>query len=167
MAPHLSLLLSLAAGILGRGGDSEDAVQETLLRLFKKIPPVKDAREMRAYLCRLTINEARRIRVTRWFRLSRSAEPLTDAVVPFDASVDQERATHYARLVDAVASLVDRLTPRERQVFLLRAFEDLDYEEIAGILKVRPVTCRRLYQLARERMTDLLREAGIRMEFPG
>lgn len=151
--------------MLGQRADAEDAAQEALTRFFKKIPELGSSGEARAYLCRLALNEARRIRAGRWFRVGRSATELQDDLTGDDPSPEQE--AHFTDVYRKVESLVPRLSRRERQVFLLRAFEDLGYDEIASILKVSQVTVRRQFSLARQRMVRLLRdEMGIELEFP-
>lgn len=165
IAPHQGVMLSLAQGILSSRVEAEDAHQEALLRFARKIPAVASARELRAYLCRLAINEARRARMSRWLRLA----PARAAELPEVASSapSPERHAHYVQIHERVTALVPRLTRRERQVFLLRAFDDLDYPEIATLLGIGEVTARRLFSLARQRMERLLRdEHGVEVGFP-
>jgi RNA polymerase sigma-70 factor (ECF subfamily) len=144
------LLLSIAYRMLGSVADAEDLVQETYLR-WQEAP--EDVRSPRAYLTtivtRLAINHLRSARVQRetyvgtWL-----PEPLmTEQVADPLSSVELAESLSMAFLV-----LLERLTPVERAVFLLREVFDFEYSEIGQIVDKTETNCRQLFARARRQI---------------
>jgi RNA polymerase sigma-70 factor, ECF subfamily len=144
------LLFSIAYRILGSVTEAEDAVQETWLRFESSPTPVKSAKAfLSAVVTRLSIDVLRSARVQReeyigeWF-----PEPLlTD---PYE---DPERSAELADSVSMAALLLlERLSPLERAVFVLRDVFAYDFEEIASVVGRSEAACRKLAERARRHM---------------
>ena len=144
------LLFSIAYRMLGSVSEAEDAVQETWLHYLTS--PTQ-ARSVKAFLSavvtRISIDVLRSARVRReeyvgqWF-----PEPLlTD---PFD---DPERSAELADSVSMAALLLlERLSPLERAVFVLRDVFGFGYPEIASFVSRSETACRQLVVRARRHM---------------
>ncbi|MDG4820855.1 RNA polymerase sigma-70 factor [Asanoa sp. WMMD1127] len=144
------LLFSIAYRILGSVGEAEDAVQETWLRYANApTPPASPKAFLSAVVTRIAIDVLRSARVRReayvgpWF-----PEPLlTD---PYE---DPERAAELADSVSMAALLLlERLTPLERAVFVLREVFAFDFGEIAAAVGRSEAACRQLAVRARRHM---------------
>ncbi|MFJ3665298.1 RNA polymerase sigma-70 factor [Streptomyces sp. NPDC090106] len=144
------LLFSIAYRILGSVSEAEDAVQETWLR-YDATPTV--ARSPRAFLSttvtRISVDVLRSARVRReayvgpWF-----PEPLLD-----DPYADPARAAELADSVSMAALvLLERLSPLERAVFVLRQVFDFGFPEIAEAIDRSEAACRQLLVRARRHM---------------
>lgn len=145
-------LLGLGYRLLGSMWDAEDVVQEAYLRWTRT--DRSQVREARAFLItvvsRLALDQLRSARVTReaypgpWL-----PEPVdADTFGPAD-SAELRDTLSYATL-----HLMERLSPPERAVFVLREAFDLPYEEIGRILGKPAGTCRQLHRRAAQRMAD-------------
>ncbi|WP_078862372.1 RNA polymerase sigma-70 factor [Streptomyces sp. NRRL F-5123] len=144
------LLFSIAYRILGSVSEAEDAVQEAWLR--DRASPVRpDA--PRAYLSavvtRIAIDVLRSARVRReeyvgpWF-----PEPLLA-----DPYEDPERSAELADSVSMAALLLlERLSPLERAVFVLREVFGFRFPEIAAAVGRSEAACRQLAVRARRHM---------------
>ena len=143
------LLFSIAYRMLGSVMDAEDLVQEAYLRWQEK--PEAEVRSPRAYLAtivtRLAINQLRSARRRRetyvgpWL-----PEPLvTDTAPDPPEPVELAESLSMAFLV-----LLERLTPIERAVFLLREVFDFEYDEIARIVDKSEANCRQLMTRAKK-----------------
>jgi len=150
---HRSLLFSIAYRMLGTVADAEDMVQETFLR-WQNVP-VAEVQSPRALLVtiisRLCINHLQSARLQReeyfgqWL-----PEPLvTDSSADPSATLTMDESLSMGFLV-----LLERLTPIERAVFLLREVFDYKYREIAKITSLSEANCRQILRRARRRITE-------------
>jgi RNA polymerase sigma-70 factor, ECF subfamily len=147
------LLFSRAKRMLGNAADAEDVVQEAYLRLAG-VPPDR-VRSRRSYLCtvvtRLCVDQLRAARVRRDYAAARGAEPV-DAARAGDALdaviLAESLATGFRRLLE-------RLTPAERVVFLLREVFAFGYPEVARVVERSEVSCRQLASRARARLAEV------------
>jgi RNA polymerase sigma-70 factor (TIGR02957 family) len=144
------LLFSIAYRVLGSVGEAEDAVQETWLR-YEATPT--EPRSVKAYLSttvtRIAIDVLRSARVRReqyvgdWL-----PEPLLD-----DPYEDPARAAELADSVSTAALLLlERLSPAERAVFVLRDVFDFGFPEVASAVGRSEQACRQLASRARRHM---------------
>ena len=144
------MLFAIAYRILGSVGEAEDAVQETWVR-FQTTPtePRSTKSFLSAVVTRIAIDVLRSARVRResyvgnWF-----PEPLVED--PYD---DPERA---AELADSVSMasllLLERLSPLERAVFVLRDVFAFEFRDIAAAVGRSEDACRQLAVRARRHM---------------
>ncbi len=141
------LLFSIAYRILGSVSEAEDAVQETWLRYESSPTQPRSAKAfLSAAVTRISIDVLRSARVRReeyvgqWF-----PEPLhTD---PYE---DPERSAELADSVSMAALLLlERLTPLERAVFVLREVFGFGFRQIAPAVGRSEAACRQLAVRAR------------------
>ncbi|GHI02109.1 RNA polymerase subunit sigma-24 [Streptomyces cellostaticus] len=144
------LLFSIAYRILGSVSEAEDAVQETWLRYELSATRPASARAfLSAVVTRVSVDVLRSARVRReeyvgpWF-----PEPLlTD---PY------EDPAHSAELADSLSMaallLLERLSPLERAVFVLREVFAFGFPEIASAVGRSQAACRQLAARARRHM---------------
>ncbi|GAA5040288.1 RNA polymerase sigma-70 factor (ECF subfamily) [Thermocatellispora tengchongensis] len=146
------LLFSIAYRILGSVEDAEDAVQETWLRYANsETEPVSVQAYLSRVVTRVAIDVLRSARVRReayigeWF-----PEPLLDD--PYD---DPERSAELADSVSMTALLMlERLSPLERAVFVLRDVFAFEFAEIAAAVGRSEAACRQLAVRARRHMNE-------------
>ena len=144
------LLFAIAYGILGSVAEAEDAVQESWLR-YESSPtqPTSTKAFLSAVVTRISIDVLRSARVRRetyvgpWF-----PEPLlTD---PYE---DPVRSAELAdSLSMAALLLLERLSPLERAVFVLREVFGFGFPEIATAVGRSEAACRQLAVRARGHM---------------
>jgi RNA polymerase sigma-70 factor (ECF subfamily) len=144
------LLFSIAYRILGSVAEAEDAVQETWLRYAASpAEPASAKAFLSAVVTRVSIDVLRSARVRRetypgqWF-----PEPLLT-----DPYSDPERSAELADSVSMAALLLlERLTPLERAVFVLRDVFGFDFAQIASAVGRSQAACRQLAVRARHHM---------------
>jgi RNA polymerase sigma-70 factor (ECF subfamily) len=144
------LLFAIAYRLLGSVSEAEDAVQETWLRWeASTTQPASTKAFLSAVVTRISIDVLRSARRRReeyvgaWF-----PEPLlTD---PYE---DPQRSAELAdSLSMAALLLLERLTPLERAVFVLREVFGFSFPEIASALRRSEAACRQLAVRARGHM---------------
>jgi RNA polymerase sigma-70 factor, ECF subfamily len=144
------LLFSIAYRILGSVSEAEDAVQETWLRWeASSTQPTSTRAFLSAVVTRISIDVLRSARRRReeyvgpWF-----PEPLLT-----DPYQDPERSAELADSVSMAALiLLERLTPVERAVFVLRDVFRFSFWEIASAVGRSEAACRQLSVRARRHM---------------
>jgi RNA polymerase sigma-70 factor (ECF subfamily) len=144
------LLFSIAYRILGSVSQAEDAVQETWLRYQASPAHPRSARAfLAAAVTRISIDILRSARVRReayagpWF-----PEPLLT-----DPCQDPERSAELADSVSMAALLLlERLSPLERAVFVLREVFGFGFGEVASAVGRSEAACRQLAVRARRHM---------------
>src|SRR5690606_29899708 len=144
------LLFSIAYRILGSVSEAEDAVQEAWLRFDASATrPASTKAFLSATVTRIAIDVLRSARVRReeyvgpWF-----PEPLLN-----DPYQDPARSAELADSVSMAALLLlERLSPLERAVFLLREVFAFGFDEVAAAVGRSEAACRQLLVRARRHM---------------
>jgi RNA polymerase sigma-70 factor, ECF subfamily len=146
------LLFAIAYRILGSVSEAEDAVQETWLRCeTSRTQPASTKAFLSAVVTRISIDALRSARARRetyvgpWF-----PEPLlTD---PYE---DPQRSAELADSVSMAALLLlERLSPLERAVFVLREVFGFSFPEVAAAVERSEAACRQLAVRARRHMDE-------------
>jgi len=155
MTTHLSVfaeyreyLFSLAQRILGSRPDAEDLLQETFIRWQQT--SLAQIRSPKAFLAtvikRLCLNHLQSAQTRREVNVDPSGP---EAALPVE-SVQK----NVLESLSALTILLERLSPKERAVLLLRDVFDCDYDEIALVISKRAGTCRQLLRRARQHLAD-------------
>ena len=144
-------LMRSASLLTGDVGHAEDALQEALARSAMKWPSISRDGNPEAYVRQVLYS----VVVDRWrWRRRRADEVLGDPpeiAMPRDAVADADQ-----RVVVAAALL--RLTARQRQVLVLRFFEDLTEVETARVMHCSTNTVKSQTRYALQRLRTLAPE---------
>ncbi len=152
-------LFSIAYRMLGSVAEAEDVVQDAFLRYAEA---EAEADSPKAYLAtvttRLAIDRLRSARVRRevypgeWL-----PEPLVD-----------DEAVRHAETADSLSlaflHLLEKLSPVERAVFLLREVFDYPYEEVGRIVGKSPENCRQILTRAHRHIEEGRRRFDVSRE---
>ena len=132
---------------------AEDLVQETFLRAFRRIETFKGASSFRTWLMTIGSN----ILKDAWRRRARRpVVALEDREIVDQASDPQSEAVA-EDLAARLGACVRNLPRLQRDVFLLRAQQGMQYEEIAGALGTTPGAARVHYHHAIKRLKARLK----------
>lgn len=147
-----SLLFAIAYRILGSVSDAEDAVQESWLRYDASgATPASPKAFLSAVVTRVSIDVLRSARVRR----EQYVGPWLPEPLVSDPYEDPERAAELADSVSMAALLLlERLSPLERAVFVLREVFGFDFPEIAATVERSEAACRQLAVRARRHMDE-------------
>jgi len=146
---YRSLLFSIAYRMIGTIADAEDMVQEAFLRW--QAASREDVRSVKAFLVaivsRLSINHLQSARLQREQYVG---QWLPEPMVTDPANDPSHRLSSDESLSMAFLVLLEKLTPVERAVFLLREVFDYDYAEIAEAVGRTEANCRQILRRAKE-----------------
>jgi RNA polymerase sigma-70 factor, ECF subfamily len=151
---HRPLLLGAAYRMLGSMWDAEDVVQDAYARWARTEQEVANPRAfLLTVVTRIALDQLKSARVAResyvgpWL-----PEPVaTGSLGPLD-TVELRDSVAYATV-----HLMERLTPPERAVFVLREAFELPYEQIAEIIGSSVANCRQLHSRGRRRLAGASR----------
>jgi RNA polymerase sigma-70 factor (ECF subfamily) len=148
---HARALAGFLAGAGAPEADLDDLVQDTFVRAFRGVSGFRGQCRFRTWLLTIGGNVLKDA-VRRGARYR---------VVPLDAELSATDGDPHERAVadEAERRLVaglERLTPMQREVFLLRAQQGLEYEEIAAALGTSSGAARVHYHHAVRRLKEML-----------
>jgi RNA polymerase sigma factor (sigma-70 family) len=120
-------LLRHAAAVVGSASAAQDVVQESFLRLLANGQPIDN---LSAWLHRVTHNLAvdHLRKESRLRKLHLAAAPRTEPLAPSPAEDLDRREAHALMLGE-----LERLTPNERAVLMLKIKEGRSYQEISEL----------------------------------
>jgi RNA polymerase sigma factor (sigma-70 family) len=132
LAAYEAALLRHAAAVVGSASAAQDVVQETFLRLLANGQPIDN---LPAWLHRVAHNLAldHLRKEARLRKLHLAAAPRTEPLAP-SAAEDHDR--HESRAL--ILSELERLSPNERAVLLLKIKEGRSYQEISALTGLSP-----------------------------
>ena len=147
-AEYRGYLFSLAQRMLGSRTDAEDLLQETFIRWQQT--SLAQIRSPKAFLAtvvkRLCLNHLQCAHTRK--------EMNVDPCDPEPSLSEQPADKNEFESFSALTILLERLSPKERAVLLLRDVFDCDYDEIAAVISNRADTCRQLLRRARQHLAD-------------
>jgi RNA polymerase sigma-70 factor (ECF subfamily) len=119
--------------------DAEDITQDVFFQAFRKLPGLREADRFRPWLFSIALNRLRDFQRRRKFgrlfsSLDEKGETAAGQVEAPDAD-DPSEAVSRKEFWQGVHRFLDKLSKGEREVFLLRFFDQLTLKEIAGVLR--------------------------------
>jgi len=153
---YQAILFPFAYNITGDAMAAEDIVQEVLNnQLLASSGEVKNPKHylIRSVINR-SINEKKLLRNKREYRGKWLPVPvLTEENIY--AGADREKILHYSLLV-----VLEKLSAKERAVFILKETFDFEHDEIAGLLKIKVDHSRQLLKRAKEKILPHATKTG-------
>jgi RNA polymerase sigma-70 factor (ECF subfamily) len=141
-------LLGIAYRMLGSASDAEDMLQETFIRWQSSEVAIESPEAfLVTIITRLCLNHLQSARVKReqyfgqWLPEPVFTAPAADTYPAFEMSESISMAFLF---------LLERLTPLERAVFLLREVFEYEYAEISRIVEQGEANCRQILRRARQ-----------------
>lgn len=104
---------------------AEDAAQETFIKAWRSLETFRGGCSERTWLMHIAVNTCRDVLRSAWFR--RLDRRVTPEELPMSSPAPEE---------PTLAEAIMRLPVREREVILLRYYEQLPADEIAQLLHV-------------------------------
>jgi RNA polymerase sigma-70 factor (ECF subfamily) len=155
--PHRDGLYRYAMAITRNPTDAEDLVQETYVRALRSIGSLRACGDHKSWLFtilrNLRINQLRHQRTAPEIDVSESAdnvfvETSPDPHAQYVNEVERER----------VRGAIKKLAGGQREIILLREYEELSYQEISGVLNCPIGTVMSRLGRARTKLRALLTE---------
>jgi RNA polymerase sigma-70 factor (ECF subfamily) len=130
----------LALDMAGNPVDAEDISQEVFLKVYRSFATFRKGARLGSWLYRVTYNAS----IDHLRRKGAAPEPVADdvleylsrdgAALPGRSAVDPAAAAESSQLQERIARALEKVSPQEKAVFLLRHYEDLMLKDIAASL---------------------------------
>ncbi|MFC3798859.1 RNA polymerase sigma-70 factor [Cohnella sp. GCM10012308] len=159
------LLLSLAYRMLGSVAQAEDLVQDAFVTVQQQDTDQRGGPilNLKAYLCKIVTNRCldhlksarrkREVYVGPWL-----PEPLVENYAAAQNAAAGRDPLQTVLLEDTISYaflvLLDRLTPIERAVFILREAFEYDYRDIADFVDRTEIGCRKIYSRLKRKIQE-------------
>ena len=150
--------------------DAEDICQEVFIQAFKSLKRLKDPDRFGGWLFRIAANRIkdhyRKQRVRAIFSFLPDVERDADATTTADEGAGAMEKLERQEFWSKVHTMLDRLSRMEKEVFLLRFFDDLGIREISEVINKSQSTVKtHLYRALKkfkddEAFRDFLREVA-------
>jgi RNA polymerase sigma-70 factor, ECF subfamily len=162
--PHERGIFLAALSVVNNQADAEDVVQESILKAFKAIGTFRGEAKFSTWIIQITLNEARmRLRKDRRHLYDSVDEPMKadeeGDYVPRDFADWREipsDALQSKQLRQALQKALQSLSPKYRQVVVLRDVEQLSIVETAKVLGITEASVKTRLLRARLQMRDEL-----------
>jgi RNA polymerase sigma-70 factor, ECF subfamily len=141
-----------AARILGSVDAAEDAVQDAFVRAYDQLSQCREPEKFAGWFFLILRNrcfaEQRR----------RGTRPLADEDMGIASGVTADARLEAAERRRALARALERLTPEQREVFVLKHVEEKSYEEIAELTQSSIASLKMRMHRAYDRLRTALGE---------
>jgi RNA polymerase sigma-70 factor (ECF subfamily) len=141
---HQKSVFLVAFSFFHNREDALDIVQETFLRLYKKIHLFNRDKNFKNWLMQITKNlciDHYRKNAKKDFLIDRDKR-----VEEMNISAREKVENHQdAPLKDVITSCLNQLTEKQRNIFMMKHYNDLEYREIAEILNIAMGTVKSLH----------------------
>ena len=162
--PHERGIYLAALSIVHNDADAEEVIQETILKAFKAIGRFREEAKFSTWIFQIAINESRmKLRKDRRHLYDSLDDPVKGEeqgdYIPRDFADWREipsEALENARLREALAKALASLSPKYRQVLVLRDIEHLNIAETAKVIGISEAAVKTRLLRARLQMRDAL-----------
>jgi len=139
--------------------DADDISQEVFIQAYRSIGKLKENSKFSTWLQRITINIS--INYLRKNSRHQNNETCTDEMTyleSFSTNIDPLFDMESKELTIEIRNAIVSLPVTERAVFILKAYQDLSYKEIAQVLKCPEGTVMSRLNRARRMLRDKLKD---------
>ncbi len=161
---HSKRVYGICYRFTGSDGEAQDVAQDVFLRVFQSLKSFRAGEgSFQVWLARLTRNLL--IDHYRKGRMARASESIEDQL-----AVLEEKSTVGARTdgmlegreaSEVLQSALQKLSPELREAVVLRDLEELEYREIAGVLRVPEGTVKSRINRGRAELGRILRRMKV------
>jgi RNA polymerase sigma factor (sigma-70 family) len=164
---YTAKVYSQARAMTRSGQEAEDIVQETFLKAFKHIDKFSVSKaKFRTWLFTIARNQSINVlsslkrKATSFFgeAHNRAEHDYADPVAGLSGGSDAEQLLSEKQQFARVTQAIEKLPERQRTALLLKAQENMSYEEIAQVIQTSASAVESLMFRARKTLMDVLEE---------
>ena len=133
--------------------DADDLVQEIFLKIWTALPSFRGDAQLFTWVYRIATNET-----LNWLRREkvRSALRFTTIDAEMERRIDSDPFFDGDAADRALSKAVAKLPEKQRQVFVMRYYDELPYEEMSAVLGTSVGALKASYHIAQEKVRTAL-----------
>jgi RNA polymerase sigma-70 factor (ECF subfamily) len=145
----------LAYSYLRNNEDALDVVQETFLRLYQKVDMFRSEKNFQTWLLQIAKNLCIDYYRKHHSRNKdyRSDKDVEEVNVP---AQNDKNSQSFSDIKRVFAKCLERLTEKQRMIFVMKHYNNLEYKEIAQILRISVGTVKSLHFKATQNLRALM-----------
>ncbi len=146
------LMLKVGRDFFGNQADADDVAQESLLRLWKYCERLNAGRNIKA----LAVKTAKNVCVEMYERERKQPKDLHADTIVLEAGVGAEDRLEAEETQQKLQEAIERLSPRERELFRKRHLDGLTAEEIAHETGIPKASVKSMISMAKRKISEEL-----------
>lgn len=147
---------SVAFRILGDEEEAKDLVQETMITIWKTINKIKSAERFMTWMYRIVVNKC----YDQLRRRKRNPESVIDekAWIAVSNKIAQDPCSVFENreIAQLISLLTEKLSPKQKAVFVLSDLEEMSGEEISLITGMSRTNVKANLHYARKRIAEMI-----------
>ena len=153
---YAEMIYRLCFSLLGHNEDAEEVLQDTFEYAFRRLDRYDSRRAgFKTWLYQIAVSRCRNKRRRKWLPTLPLGQ-LRDEELPDRNALEPDEALDLTEKQIVVWSAVNDLSPKLREVAVLRYYEELTYVEIGTVLSIPAKTAESRMRLAHDRLKKLL-----------
>lgn len=146
---HKRNVYYLAYDLTRNREDAQDISQDVFLRAFRSLKNFRGDSRFSSWLYRITVNVCYSLKENKNYRIMKERDDIAELndnrrEVKESGNISPERTTESGFIQRHIENALQKLTQKERTVFIMRNYSEMSFDEIVKILKLRPGTVRSL-----------------------
>ena len=144
---HKRNVYYLAFDLTRNREDAEDVSQDVFLKVFRSLKNFRGDAKFSSWLYRITVNTCLSLKSKKGYTAMKNSEDIEEMIdtkseMSSSGNVDPESHTEAGFIQKNIDKAIEKLSKRERTIFVMRNYSGLSFGEIVEILKLRPGTVR-------------------------
>lgn len=152
-------VFGLAYHLIRDREDAWDVSQEVFIKAYRSIGRFRGEASFKTWLLRITSNHCKDIFKKRKLKTV-AFDGAVESTLPASALEEPGRSLEVMELGRSIELALDSLSEKHRKVFVLREYEDMSYEEMAGVLGCSTGTVMSRLHHARKKLQKVLVDLG-------
>ena len=144
---HKKNVYYLAYDLTRNKEDAEDISQEVFIKAYRSLEKFRGDAKLSSWLYRITVNTYLSMKKRKSYTAMKTNEDIenfvnTKAEMEHAGNVSPERETESGFIKKNIDKALQKLSDRERTIFIMRNYNEMSFDEIVEVLKIQPSTVR-------------------------
>jgi RNA polymerase sigma-70 factor, ECF subfamily len=147
---------SVAFRLLGDKEQAKDTVQETMITIWEKISKIKSRASFQAWMYRIVVNKCYDQLRNRKRNPEQRADEKGWALISNKISESPSSALENAQISQIINLLTEKLSPKQKAVFVLSDLEEMSNDEVSLITGLSKTNVKANLHFARKKIGELI-----------